>query len=152
MEIWALFSFYANKQVTTGEGGMISTNKKKIYQKCKDLRNLCFGKKKRFNHTDIGWNYRMTNMQASIGISQLDNINKVIRKKIYIGNYYYNNFKDNKFIQILPPYKDGLKNIYWVVGIVIKNKKILAKKIIDILKKNNIGSRPFFGQCINKKF
>ena len=138
------FSFYANKHITTGEGGMICTNNFNYYKKCKSLRNLCFGKVNRFNHDDLGWNYRMTNMQASIGISQLDNINKVIKKKIYIGKYYYNNFKDNKFIQILPPYKDGLINIYWVVGIVIKNRKILAKKIIDILKKNNIGSRPFF--------
>jgi perosamine synthetase len=60
---------------------MISTSNKKIYEKCKDLRNLCFGKKDRFNHTDIGWNYRMTNIQAAMGLTQLKNINKVIYKK-----------------------------------------------------------------------
>ena len=74
------FSFYANKHITTGEGGMICTNNYSYYEKCKSLRNLCFGKVNRFNHDDLGWNYRMTNMQASIGISQLDNINKVIKK------------------------------------------------------------------------
>ena len=56
------FSFYANKQITTGEGGMISVNNPKLYKKCKSLRNLCFGLKNRFNHDDIGWNYRITNI------------------------------------------------------------------------------------------
>ena len=63
------FSFYANKQLTTGEGGMLSVNSFKIYEKCNSLRNLCFGKLNRFNHDDIGWNYRMTNMQAALGLS-----------------------------------------------------------------------------------
>ena len=75
------FSFYANKHITTGEGGMISTNNPKYFEKCKDLRNLCFGRKDRFNHSDIGWNYRITNIQAAMGLSQLYNINNVIKKK-----------------------------------------------------------------------
>ena len=62
------FSFYANKHITTGEGGMILTNSKNLYEKCKSLRNLCFGKDNdRFNHDDLGWNYRMTNIQGAIG-------------------------------------------------------------------------------------
>jgi perosamine synthetase len=85
------FSFYANKQVTTGEGGMISTNRLDLFNKCKSLRNMCFGKQNRFNHDDIGWNYRMTNMQASLGLSQIENINKVIKKKMEIGSRYYKN-------------------------------------------------------------
>ena len=83
------FSFYANKHITTGEGGMISTNNTKFYEKSKDLRNLCFGKKNRFEHSDIGWNYRITNMQAAMGISQLRNINKVVKRKIEIGKLYF---------------------------------------------------------------
>ena len=66
------FSFYANKHITTGEGGMILTNNKKLYEKSKSLRNLCFGNaNNRFNHDDIGWNYRMTNLQAAMGCGQL---------------------------------------------------------------------------------
>ena len=80
------FSFYANKQLTTGEGGMISTNNPKVYKKCKSLRNLCFGNKQRFNHEDIGWNYRLTNIQAALGISQLKRLDKVVKRKMYIGN------------------------------------------------------------------
>ncbi len=75
------FSFYANKQLTTGEGGMITTNNKKFYDKCLELRNLCFGKEQRFNHDDIGWNYRLTNIQASLGISQLKRLDQVVKKK-----------------------------------------------------------------------
>jgi len=139
------FSFYANKQITTGEGGMICTNNKKIIQKCQDLKNLCFGKFDRFNHNDIGWNYRFTNVQAAIGYSQLQRIDEIVKKKQTIGTIYYDNLKENKNIFIPPPQNNkGKKNIYWVVAILIKEKKFTAKKIADILKKLNIETRPFF--------
>jgi perosamine synthetase len=138
------FSFYANKQLTTGEGGMISTNNLKFYNKCKALRNLCFGNKQRFNHEDIGWNYRMTNMQAALGISQLKRLDTVVKKKMYIGNYYYKRLSQSKNIYMLPPQISYSKNIYWVVGILIKNKKILASSIIKKLETYDIGARPFF--------
>ena len=94
------FSFYANKHITTGEGGMIVTNKKDIYEKCKSLRNLSFSKSyfDRYNHDDIGWNYRMTNMQAALGCGQLKSINKIVKRKREIGNLYYKNLKRNKHL------------------------------------------------------
>ena len=138
------FSFYANKQLTTGEGGMISTNNLKLYKKCKMLRNLCFGSKQRFNHEDIGWNYRITNIQAALGINQLKRLDTVVKKKMYIGNYYYKRLSQNKNIYMTPPKISYSKNIYWVVGIVIKNKKILASSIIKKLGTYGIGARPFF--------
>ena len=138
------FSFYANKQLTTGEGGMISVNKTSLYEKCKSLRNLCFGKKNRFNHNDIGWNYRMTNLQATLGLSQLSNIEKMVKRKIEIGKCYYSNLNKNKNLQILPPSNDFARNIYWVVGILIKNKKIKANVLSKRLKKFGIGTRSFF--------
>ena len=138
------FSFYANKQLTTGEGGMISTNSFSIYKKCLSLRNLCFGKKNRFNHDDIGWNYRITNIQAALGISQLSKLDWTVKRKIKIGNYYYDRLSKNKNIYMTPPKISYSKNIYWVVGILIKNKKILASKIIKRLKDHGIGARPFF--------
>ena len=140
------FSFYANKQITTGEGGMILTKSKKISEKCKSLRNLCFGNKNRFNHDDIGWNYRLSNIQAALGINQLKRIKKIVKKKEAIGKKYYLNLKNNPNIQILKPFCKFAKNIYWVVGIVIKNNKFkidsskLAKKLI----KYGIQTRPFF--------
>jgi len=138
------FSFYANKHVTTGEGGMICTNSKSYALKCRDLRNLCFGKNDRFNHTDIGWNYRFTNMQAAIGISQLKNINKVIKKKILIGKLYHKLLSNNVNIFIQKPKINNLKNIYWIVGILILNKKITAKELSSKLLKKGIQTRPFF--------
>ena len=138
------FSFYANKQLTTGEGGMISTNNPKFYKKCKSLRNLCFGNKQRFNHEDIGWNYRITNTQAALGINQLKRLDKIVKRKMYIGNYYYKRLSKNINIYMTPPKISYSKNIYWVVGIVIKKKKILASSVIKKLATYGIGARPFF--------
>ena len=138
------FSFYANKHITTGEGGMISTDNPIFKRKCIELRNLCFGKKDRFNHTDIGWNYRITNIQAAMGLSQLNNINKVIKKKIDIGKMYYKILSQNKFIYMQPPKGEKSNNIYWVVGIVILKKNYTAKKLAKKLNKIGIQTRPFF--------
>ena len=138
------FSFYANKQITTGEGGMISLNNLDLYKKCKSLRNLCFGKINRFNHDDIGWNYRMTNIQASLGLSQLNNINKIIKRKMEIGRRYYKNLCNNINLKILPPTNPYSKNIYWVVGILIKNRKLKASILSKKLLKYGIATRPFF--------
>ena len=79
--ILVFFSFYANKHITTGEGGMVLTDNKKFYDKITSYKNLCFGKLNRYNHDDIGWNYRFTNLQASLGISQLKRINKILKRK-----------------------------------------------------------------------
>tara|TARA_B100001121_G_C18695705_1_gene624940 strand:- start:1849 stop:2967 length:1119 start_codon:yes stop_codon:yes gene_type:complete len=152
------FSFYANKQITTGEGGMITTNDKTKFLKMKSLRNLAFGKKNRFNHEDVGWNYRMTNMQASLGISQLNRIDKIVKRRHAVGKRYYKNLSKNKNIFIPEPNKYYAKNIYWVVGILVVNKKLKlnALKIMNRLKKKGIGTRPFFwpmhSQKILKKY
>ena len=140
------FSFYANKHITTGEGGMIVTNNKKIFDKCKSLRNLCFGiKGNRFNHEDIGWNYRFTNVQAAIGLGQLKNIKWIVNRKKEIGIRYYNNLKMNKNIIIQKPKKSYSENIYWVFGILLTNKyKNKRDLIVKKLLKLNIQTRNFF--------
>ena len=142
----SILSFYANKHITTGEGGMLLTNNKRLTKKFKDYRNLCFGSKKnRFNHHDISWNYRYTNIQAALGISQLKRINKIIKKKHEIGNYYYNNFKNIKNIILQPNKLSYCKNIYWVFGIVLKrNNKNNITSVMKKLADSNIGTRPFF--------
>ena len=139
------FSFYANKHITTGEGGMLFTNNSKLNEKFNLLKNLNFGKKERFNHTDISWNYRLTNMQATLGLSQFKRIKQIVKKKREIGNFYFNKFKNNKNIIIQPNKLKYAKNIYWVFGIILKskNKKFrenFQKKLL--LKK--IETRPFF--------
>ena len=87
------FSFYPNKQITTGEGGMVVTNDLSIKEKCKSLRNLCFQNKKRFVHNELGWNYRMTNLQAALGIAQLERLDSIIKIKLRNGALY------NKFLE-----------------------------------------------------
>ena len=142
----SIFSFYANKQITTGEGGMITTNSKKLYEQSKSLRNLCFGKKDRFNHEDIGWNYRMTNLQASLGVSQLKRIKSIVGRRHRVGNEYFQKLKDNKNIYIPETTRNYAKNIYWVIAFVITNKnlKIDGKKLMKMLLKYGIQTRPFF--------
>ncbi len=140
------FSFYANKHITTGEGGMVLTNDKKILRKCRSLRNLCFGiGKDRFNHDDIGWNYRMTNLQAAMGCGQLKNINKIIKRKREIGLRYISILRNSKKIIIQNYKKTYANNIFWVFGILIKkNTKISRDTITRKLLKNNIQTRNFF--------
>ncbi len=140
------FSFYANKHITTGEGGMIVTNDKKIYEKCKSLRNLCFGTKgNRFNHNDIGWNYRFTNIQAAIGLGQLKNINWIVKRKKEIGRRYIKKLINNKNIIIQKNKNSYSENIFWVFGILLKkNYKFKRDFITRKLLMHNIQTRNFF--------
>ena len=140
------FSFYANKHITTGEGGMILTDNKKFYEKCISLRNLCFGSgNNRFDHDDIGWNYRLTNVQAAIGYGQLKNINWIIKRKREIGKRYTDLLKTNNRIYIQPERNEFAKNIYWVFGLVLKSKsKIKRDNVIKKLYEKKIQTRPFF--------
>ena len=140
------FSFYANKHITTGEGGMILTNNKKLYDKCKSLRNLCFGiGVNRFNHDDIGWNYRMTNLQAALGCGQLQNIYKIIKRKREIGRRYISILNKCNKIYIQPYKLNYSKNIFWVFGVLLKkNTNISRDRIIKRLYNYNIQTRNFF--------
>ena len=140
----SVFSFYANKHITTGEGGMLLTNNKKFYNKMESLKNLCFGKKNRYDHDDIGWNYRFTNLQAAIGISQLKRIKTIVKKKRKIGKLYFKKICKNKNLYIQSPVYKNLKNIYWIVGILIKNKKMTANKLRTQLLNHGIDTRSFF--------
>jgi perosamine synthetase len=87
------FSFYANKILTTGEGGMIVTDDEDLAHRCASLRNLCFQPDKRFYHEELGWNYRITNMQAALGLAQLERIEELVDKKRIIGSIYNDHLK-----------------------------------------------------------
>ena len=139
------FSFFANKHITTGEGGMISTNNSKLNEKFRVLRNLSFDpKNQKFIHNTLGWNYRMTSLQATIGKVQLKKLSKFIKIKRYIGNFYNNAFKNLKDLQLPLVKTDYAENIYWVYGLVLKNNKYKAPYYIKKLKKLGVECRPFF--------
>ena len=137
-------SFYPNKHVTTGEGGMVLTNDLELSERCKSLRNLCFQKDKRFIHEELGWNYRMTNIQAALGLAQLERLDEAIKKKLEIGSFYNQLLSEvNEITLPLEKLKYG-DNLYWVYGILLDKKKGKARDFIEELKKSGIGSRPFF--------
>jgi len=140
------FSFYANKHITSGEGGMLLSDDKKLYDKCRSLRNLCFGSgKNRFNHEDIGWNYRMTNLQAAMGFGQLKNISWIIKRKREIGKRYISILKNNNKIHIQPNKLKYAQNIFWIFGILLKkNIKISRDEVVKGLLKHNVQTRNFF--------
>lgn len=79
------FSFYPNKHITTGEGGMVVTDDPDLAARCRSLRNLCFQPKQRFIHEELGWNYRMTNLQAALGLGQLERLDSALERKREIG-------------------------------------------------------------------
>lgn len=139
------FSFFANKHITTGEGGMIVTNNPKLRDKFKILRNLSFDpKKQKFVHDTIGWNYRMTSLQAAMGKIQLKKLTKFIKIKRGIGNFYNNSFKNLTEVQLPLSRTTYAENIYWVYGLVVKNKKHKAPYYIKKLRKLGVECRPFF--------
>ena len=144
------FSFYPNKHITTGEGRMVLTNDFSLAERCKMLRNLCFQKEKRFVHEEIGWNYRMTNIQAALGLAQLENLENNIRKKVKIGETYNKYFSGLSSIRLPLRKTTYASNIYWVYGILLETKLGKAEKFMKSLSDLGIGNRPFF-YPINKQ-
>lgn len=137
-------SFYPNKHITTGEGGMILTDNFHLAEKCRSLRNLCF-EKKRFVHNELGWNLRMSNLQAALGLAQLEQLSMFIKKKRWIGNEYNKILSKINGFQLPLPSTDYATNIYWVYGIVLnEDKNLNSADMINLLLKEKIGSRPFF--------
>ena len=137
------FSFYANKHVTSGEGGIVLTNKKSIYQKLIKMRNLDFDNKRRFYHDNFYWNYRISGLQAALAYSQIDKVDKIIKKKQQQGTFYSSLLNDNKDLNI--PLKSfiNVNNNYWVYGIVL-NKSGIRDELISLLYNKGIETRPFF--------
>ena len=138
------FSFYANKTITTGEGGMVLTDDDKLAEKLRRLRNLGFIPQRRFYHEELGYNFRMTNIQAAIGLAQLERIEEHINIKRKIGKLYTEFLKDIPYLQ-LPIEKEWAKNIYWIYGIVLDEKTSMkAEEFGKKLLGNGIQTRPFF--------
>src|SRR3989339_163821 len=138
------WSFYANKIITTGEGGMVLTSNKKMAERAASYRNLCFRPEKRFYHTELGYNFRMTNLQAAIGVAQMERIEEFVRIKRRLGEYYREGLSKIKGIkyQIEKPWA---KMVYWMYCIELDNALgIDAETMMRELGKEGIGTRPFF--------
>lgn len=139
------FSFYPNKHITTGEGGMIATDDDELADICRSLRNLCFQSNKRFVHERLGWNLRMTNMQAAIGIAQLQRLDEFVNKKRLMGQKYSELLEGVPGLQLPLVETDYAKNIYWVYGLVVNESTGLdSEMFMRLLAEKEIGTRPFF--------
>lgn len=140
----SIFSFYPNKHITCGEGGMILTDDDGLAERCRGARNLFFTSK-RYRHEEIGSNFRMSNMQAALGCAQLEKIEEHIEKKRYIGNKYQAAFSDIADIGLPVSQTAYADNIYWVFGIVIGDSYPFgAEEAMKFLAEKGIGTRSFF--------
>jgi perosamine synthetase len=138
------FSFYANKIITTGEGGMIVTNNEKLAAQARRLKDLAHSPAKRFLHDDIGYNYRMTNVQSAIGLAQFERIDEYVEMRRHNACLYNEHLKDVKGITI-PAEKEWAKNVYWMYSILVQDdfgctRDVMAAK----LKERGIDTRTFF--------
>ncbi len=139
----ACFSFYANKVITTGEGGMVVTNDENLYERLRLLRNLGFTKP-RFRHEVRGYNFRMTGYQAAMGLAQLHKIDQILLQKRRIAKLY-NSYLSNIPGLRLPVELDWAKNVYWMYGIVVQSDfGITRDQLTQNLREQGIDTRTFF--------
>ncbi len=141
----SIFSFYPNKLVTTGEGGMVLTDDPPLAERCRSLRNLCFQPERRFVHEELGYNYRISNLQAAVGVAQLERLDRFIERKRAMGRRYTALLEGCPGVQLplaSTPYAD---NIYWVYGVVLSDEVAGdAAAMMKRLAGRGIGTRPFF--------
>jgi len=138
------FSFYANKLVSTGEGGMVLTNDSRLAEKARSLRNLCFQPGRRFYHEELGFNFRLTNLQAALGLAQLERTDQIVGKKRWMGQTYNNLLKDIDGL-VLPPEQPWARSVYWMYGVVLPEKIGMdAMRFAQLLRQRGIDTRPFF--------
>ncbi len=144
-----VFSFHASKTLTTGEGGMLVTNEKKIYERCLLLRNhgRSIDNSKSFWNIEIAYKYKMSDLQAALGLAQLERIEELVSRKRQIFKWYRDELDDlvNKRIISMNTESPNIKNTYWMVTIILDSKLDVDKEsIIESMKNRNIDCRPFF--------
>jgi len=138
------FSFYANKIITTGEGGMVVTNSQQIAEKARRLKDLAHSPQKRFYHTQLAFNYRMTNMQAAVGVAQLEEIDRFIEIKRKMAGRYKELLGSVEGL-ILPVEKEWARSVYWMYAVLIEKDFGLSRdEFIQKLREEDIDTRTFF--------
>jgi len=140
----SIFSFYPNKHVTTGEGGMIVTDSAELAERCRSLRNLFFNPARRFVHEELGWNLRMTNLQAALGLAQLERLTEFVGRKRRMGALYRELLGDIEDIGLQTARTPYAENIYWVFGLVSLRDDLDADTLARRLADRGVGTRPFF--------
>jgi perosamine synthetase len=140
----ATFSFFANKLITTGEGGMVVTNSNEFARKARDLRNLCFRTDRRFLHTEHGYQFRLTNMQAALGVGQVARIETIVDRKRWIAGEYTKRLQHLHELQ-LPMEHSWARNVYWVYAMVLDDRiPFESVEFARRLRELGVETRPFF--------
>ena len=138
------FSFYGNKIITTGEGGMVVTNDDRLAERARKLKDLAHDPRRRFLHTDLGFNYRMTNLQAAVGLAQLEEIDRFIGIKQKMANLYGERLAGVKGLR-LPREKPWARCVYWMYAVLVEEEFGLSRDgLMERLKERGVDTRTFF--------
>jgi perosamine synthetase len=138
------FSFYANKLITTGEGGMLLTDDAGIAGKARSMRNLCFQPDRRFFHEHLGFNFRLTNLQAALGLAQMGRIDEIVARKRWMGGEYNRRLTGLPGVQ-LPAEESWARSVYWMYGVVLTGSARLdGGQFAQALSQRGVETRPFF--------
>jgi perosamine synthetase len=138
------FSFYANKIITTGEGGMVVTNNEEFAERARMLRDQAFEKEKRFWHRRLGFNYRMTNLQAAVGVAQLEHIDEYVESRRRNASLYTSMLSEVDGITT-PREAEWAKNVYWMYMILAEDDFGMSRDdLMEHLKNDGIGTRTAF--------
>ncbi len=138
------FSFYGNKIITTGEGGLLTTDEDALAEKVRFLRDHAMSPEKRYWHTEVGFNYRMTNLQAALGVAQMERIEEFIARKRWIAESYNQGLREVASVT-LPPEAPWATSVYWMYSILLNKDFPLSRdEVMARLRQQNIDSRPFF--------
>ena len=141
----SIFSFYANKIVTGGEGGAVATNDSEFAERLRYLRNLCFNPSQRFVHEDLGWNARLAGLPAALISSQLRRLESLIAQKTRIAERYLDGLRGHPWLDFHPQTTAYSKNTYWVFGVVLNDDAPFdAEGIQQELRRLGVDTRRFF--------
>ena len=141
---FSCFSFYANKLITTGEGGMLLTDDENLAAKARAGRNLCFGDERRFEHEKEGFNFRLTNIQAALGLAQVERIDRIVERKRFVGEQYRQRLGHISGLNVAVE-REWARNVYWMNGVVLDESVGMdAKMLAAKLKALGVDTRPFF--------
>jgi len=140
----SVLSFYPNKHITTGEGGMVLTDDHALAERCRSFRNLCF-QKRRYVHEELGWNFRMSNLQAAVGVAQLEQLDDFLRRKRANGAALSAALAGIPGLQLPLAGADYAQNVYWAYGVVLNDDVPFdAEEAMARLAKLGVATRAFF--------
>jgi perosamine synthetase len=138
------FSFYGNKIITTGEGGILTTDDDALADKTRFLRDHAMSPVKRYWHTEVGYNYRITNLQAAVGVAQMERIDEFIERKRWIAQTYNEGLRGVPGV-VLPPEAAWAKSVYWMYSVLFTDEFPIPRDEVGVrLKQQGIDSRRFF--------